>query len=281
MSVSSSAQAARQVLADRLRELRVEAGISAKRLAELAEWDRTKISHIEHARRPPSADDIRVWCMLCGAVDQADDLVASLRAVEGMWIEWRRMERAGLRQVQESRLPLFERTTQFRAYSSWLIPGLLQTEGYTRAVLRAAQQRRGLVDDVEEAVAARMRRQRVLRRAGRTFAFMIEEAVLRNGMGGPDVMTEQLRHLIAVTALPSLSLGVVPVGPGRDVARPVEDFWIFDNAQVNVELVSGYLTVTQPREIAMYAQVFARLAEIAAYGDAARERIYAAIDRES
>jgi hypothetical protein len=61
----------------------------------------------------------------------------------------------------------------------------------------------------------------------------------------------------------------------RGEARPVEDFWIFDNEQVAVELLSGHLTITQPREIAMYAQTFARLAEIAVYGARARELLSA------
>jgi hypothetical protein len=57
--------------------------------------------------------------------------------------------------------------------------------------------------------------------------------------------------------------------------RPVEDFWIFDNEQVAVELISGHLTITQPREVAMYAQTFARLAEIAVYGTRASELLSA------
>ena len=51
---------------------------------------------------------------------------ASLHAAEGMWIEWRRMERSGLRRAQEARLPLYERTRQFRPYSCWMVPGLIQ-----------------------------------------------------------------------------------------------------------------------------------------------------------
>ena len=70
---------------------------------------------------------------------------------------------------------------------------------------------------------------------------------------------------------PSVSLGVIPALADRGEARPVEDFWIFDSEQVTVELVSGHLTITQPREIAMYAQMFARLAETAVYGSRARE----------
>lgn len=144
---SSSARQARQILADRLRELRVDAGLTARELAFRAGWERTKVSKIEHATRPPSAEAIRVWCRVCGAEGQGGDLIASLRAAEGMWVEWRRMERSGLRLAQEGILPLYEQTRQFRAYSSWIVPGLIQAEGYTRAALRAYQQRRGLADD--------------------------------------------------------------------------------------------------------------------------------------
>jgi len=272
---SSSARQARQILADRLRELRLDAGLTARELAVRAGWERTKVSKIEHGTRPPSADAIRAWCRVCEAEDQAADLVASLRAAEGMWVEWRRMERTGLKRAQEAQFPLYERTRQFRAYGCWVLPGLIQTEAYTRAVLRAVQQRRGLPDDVEEAVAVRMARQRVLRRGGRTAAFVLEESVLRNGFGGPDVMTGQYASLAEITAWPSVSLGIIPASLDRGEARPAEDFWIFDNEQVAVELISGHLTITQPREVAMYAQMFARLAEIAVYGARARELVSA------
>ncbi len=87
---SSSAQQARQILADRLRDLRRDAGLTAIQLAARAGWERTKVSKVEHATRPPSAADIRAWCRVCGADGEVPDLVASLRAAEGMWVEWRR-----------------------------------------------------------------------------------------------------------------------------------------------------------------------------------------------
>lgn len=268
---SSNVQQARQILADQLRELRLDAGLTARELAARAGWERTKVSKIEHATRPPSSADIRTWCQVCAAEDQAADLIASLRTAEGMWVEWRRMERAGLKHVQEARLPLYERTQQFRAYACWVLPGLIQTEAYTRAVLRAVQQRRGLINDVDAAVRARMVRQRVLRRGRRSAAFLIEESALRNGFGGSAVMAGQLAHLAEAMTWPSVSVGIIPASADRGEARPVEDFWIFDSERVTVELVSGHLTITQPREIAMYAQMFARLAETAVYGSRARE----------
>lgn len=230
-----------------------------------------------NARTPPSPGDIRAWCRACGAEDQTADLLSSLRNAEGMWIGWRRMEQAGLKQAQKARLPLFERTRRFRSYSSWFVPGLIQTRGYTEAVLRAVQQRRVEIDDVAEAVAARVERQRVLCEGGRRFAFLIEESVLRNAIGGTDVLVGQLGHLLTVGTLPNVSLGVLPMHADRS-RMPVEGFWIFDTAQANVELVSGYLTITQPSEVAMYADTFAELAEMAVYGVNARALITASLD---
>ncbi|MER5767103.1 helix-turn-helix domain-containing protein [Streptomyces sp. NPDC001985] len=275
VSASSSAQQARQALADRLGDIRRDAGLTGRDLARECGWYPSKVSRIENARTPPSAVDIRAWCAACGVEDQEPDLVASLRAVEGMWVEWRRMERTGLRSAQEAVRPLFERTRRFRAYSSWFVPGLIQSRAYTESVLRAVQRRRVIVDDVDAAVEARMARQNVLR-SDRVFAFLLEESVLRSGIGGPEVMAGQLEQLATMAALPNISLGVIPMRPDRS-RMPVEGFWIYDTAQVNVELVSGYLTLIQPSEISMYADTFAELAGQALYGADARGLIAEAL----
>ncbi|MFF4945524.1 helix-turn-helix domain-containing protein [Streptomyces rubiginosohelvolus] len=276
LSPYSHAQQARQALALRLAELRREAGLTGRELAHLCGWHPSKTSRIENARTAPTADDVTAWCGACGVPAAAAELIASLRAAEGMWVEWRRMERSGLRQAQVNRLPLYERTQRFRSYSSWLIPGLLQTRSYTAAVLGAVQRRRGLVDDVTEAVDARMDRQRVLHEGDRRFAFLVEESVLRAGVGGAQVMTAQLAALVAAGSLPNVSVGIVPASPDRE-RWPVEGFWIYDSAQVNVELVSGYLTVTAPSEVASYAATFSELAECAVHGTAARRLITTAM----
>ncbi|MEU0423896.1 helix-turn-helix transcriptional regulator [Streptomyces canus] len=277
VSASSSAQQARQALANRLGELCRDAGLTGADLANLCDWSRSKSSRIMNAVTPPSADDIRAWCRACGADDQTEDLLAMLRTAEGMWVSWLRMERAGLKRAQEARLPLYEQTQRFRSYSSWLVPGMIQTQPYTTAALQAIQRRRGLVDDVAGAVAARMERQRILYEGGRQFAFLVEESVLRTGVGGAEVMSGQLGHLVSIASLPNVSLGVVPMGPDRE-RWPAEGFWIYDAAQVNVELISGYLTITQPSEIAMYAETFAELAALAVYGADARALITSAMD---
>ncbi|MEU5305884.1 helix-turn-helix transcriptional regulator [Streptomyces noursei] len=277
VSSSSSAQEARQNLADRLREICRDAGLEGKQLAAKCGWHPSKVSRIATAKTAPSADDIAAWCRACGVEDQAQDLIASLKAANGTWVQWGRMERTGLRRAQEGVLPIFQRTRWFRWYSPAFVPGLLQTCGYTEDVLRAVQRRRVLIDDVADAVAVRMDRQRVLYEGQKHFAFLMEQPVLTNSLGTADTQIEQLEHLLTVEALPNVSIGVVPSRLSRP-RMPVEGFYIFDQAQANVELVSGYLTVTQPSEVAMYGKAFSTMAEMAVYGEKARRLITSAMD---
>jgi hypothetical protein len=143
----------------------------------------------------------------------------------------------------------------------------VQTDAYIRAVLRLVVARRHLPDDVEATVQVRADRQHVVHDGDHTFAIVLEESVLRSPIGGAETMAAQLGYLLEASALPSVSLGVIPLGTNRsETMWPVETFWMFDDAQVGVELVSAYLTITQPQEVAMYADVFAALAAQAVSG---------------
>jgi hypothetical protein len=121
-----------------------------------------------------------------------------------------------------------------------------------------------------------MARARVLREGEHRFGFLIEETVLRAGLGGAEVMAAQLGHLFEAMALPSVSLGVIPFG----AARPqfiLEDFTIYDTAQVEVSLLSAKVTITAPSEINLYVKAFETLAGMAVYGAKARASITSAL----
>jgi hypothetical protein len=137
--------------------------------------------------------------------------------------------------------------------------------------------RRGLPDDVEAAAQVRVDKQRVMYEGDHRFAVVLEESILRAPVGGPSTMAGQLGYLLTVGALPSVSLGIIPLDADRSLTWPVESFWMFDEERVTVELVSGHLTITQPREISMYADLFGELAAQAVYGAAARALITDAI----
>ncbi|MGP3913074.1 helix-turn-helix domain-containing protein [Nonomuraea sp. 10N515B] len=275
-SPHSSVEHVRKGVAQRLREIRLDAGLTARALAASAGWHESKCSRIEHARTPPSDMDIREWCRICGAEDQAQDLIALSRAADSMYVEWRRVHPTGLRQLQEARMPLYEATRHFRIYCSQVVPGLLQTPAYAAALLEAIARFHETPDDVEAAVAARIARSRVLYEGDHMFAVLVEESVLRYRIGDAEVMAGQLGHLLAVTSLPSVSLGVIPFTAQRRMWT-LEGFNIFDDTRVHVELLSAAVAVTQPREIAVYVKGFAELAESAVYGAQARDLITSAI----
>ena len=155
---------------------------------------------------------------------------------------------------------------------------MLQTADYTAAVLSAVRDSRAVpVDDVAATVAERMRRQHVLREGDHRFAFLIEEVVLGYRVVDPAIMIAQLRHLKEVATLPSVVLGIIPGDADRFVQCPAESFTMFDKRQVSVELVSGYLTVTQPGEVERHEKVFADLLALAVVGKNARALIDKAV----
>jgi transcriptional regulator with XRE-family HTH domain len=281
---SSSAQAARQRLADQLREMREDAGLTGRKLAELANWHGvSKVSKIEHAARPISPEDLRTWCRICGvAPGRTEELLAELRAVVGMWVTYQQLNRRGLKNAQESVRERYERVRLMRVYSNRVIPGLLQTERYTTAALETVRHEQGVeANDVAEAVAERMDRRRVLHRTDARFVFLLEESVLWYRTTSVVIHAEQLRQLASVMLMPSVMLAVIPRSADRTATGwgvwPEESFTMTDFSQVNVELVSGYLTITQPEEIAMYVSAWERLFGLAVVGEPAAELIREAI----
>jgi transcriptional regulator with XRE-family HTH domain len=277
ISPSSSVQRARQELAARLKEIRLDAGLTARALSARAGWHEAKTSRIESAKQPLTDADIRAWCRACDADGHAADLIAASRAADSMYTEWRRLQRTGLRRLQESYQPLFDRTRLFRVYCSNVIPGFLQTPGYATALLSAIAVFSGTPDDTHDAAEARMARNRILRAPGRRFALVVEESVLRYQIGDPATMAGQLGHLLDAMSLPSLTLGIIPLTAARRPMWTLEGFTVFDDARVHVELLTAQVTVTAPTEIALYLHAYGKLAEMALYGPAARTLITAAI----
>ncbi|MFC8449464.1 helix-turn-helix domain-containing protein [Kitasatospora sp. NPDC057223] len=275
-SPSSSAQAARVALAARLGELLRDAGLKGGELSARCGWHPAKTSRILHAKINPSDSDIRAWCRASGADDQADDLIASNRAADSLYVEWRRLTRTGLRHAQQARVPLYTNTSLFRAYSSRVVPGALQTREYAGALLRTVADVRRTPDDVADAVEARLARSSVVFEGGRRLVAVLEESVLRYRIGDETVMAGQLGHLLRAMSMPSVSLGVIPFTVQRTM-WPTETFNLFDDRQAGVELLSAQVSVTAPTDVALYTQAFTRFAQLAVHGSAARSLITAAL----
>ncbi|GAA2020748.1 helix-turn-helix transcriptional regulator [Catenulispora yoronensis] len=276
-SPSSTAQRASEALGQRLRTIRQEARITARALAEQAGWHETKCSHLQSGLRSPTEEDIRTWTRICGADNQAEDLIATARNIEGMYVEWRRLQSAGLTRLQHRRVPLYEQTRAFKIYCSNFMPGFLQDPNYITALFMLFTQFHGSVNDVESAVAARVERSKILRHGDHTFAILVEESVLRYRIGGSETLLLQLTHLLRTMTLPSVVLGVIPETADRTM-WPVESFTMFDDRTVSVELLGAQVTVTAPSDVDIYVRAFTTLSEMAVYDKPARSLITAAID---
>ncbi|PKV85861.1 helix-turn-helix transcriptional regulator [Streptomyces sp. TLI_146] len=278
ISPSSSAQAARKLVAGRLRDIRKEAGLTVSELAARCGWHHSKTSRIENARTAPTAADIRLWCEAGGAAVEAPGLIAQSLNAESMYSEWRLQLRNGLKQLQDSWVQFFHETQLFRVYSATLVPGLVQTEGYVTALFERIAEFREIPDESEAAARARVERSRVIHEPGHRFVLLVEESALHYRMGQEEAMAAQLGYLLTAGALPSVSLGVIPMATRERALWPMETFHVYDDTFVSVELLSAQVNVTQPNEVALYLKAFEQLRTMAVYGPDARALVLKAIE---
>lgn len=99
-SSASSVHEARIAIGKRLRELREQADLKAKELAEALAWHPTKVSKIENGKQTPTDDEIVAWVHATNSEAETSNLLASLHTLEVQHAEWRRIMRTGIRPRQ-------------------------------------------------------------------------------------------------------------------------------------------------------------------------------------
>jgi hypothetical protein len=249
--------------------------VSGRELAALAGWHFTKVSKIEHGRSMPSDADIELWCFHCGAESQIADLIAAARGIEKMYIELKRLLRTGTARYQQELLDEETRTRHFRIFDPAIVPGALQTPGYATVRLSEFADMVGIPADLQATVAVRMERARLLLSGERLFHVVLAEHALHAALADRDVMEDQLRHLLEISRLPRLRLGILPTLVRHYMT--LCGFWIFDDREAQIETYSAAVKITQPSEVAMYAKVFEHYSRRAVYGQQARDQISLAI----
>ncbi|WP_217251926.1 helix-turn-helix transcriptional regulator [Streptomyces sp. AC602_WCS936] len=255
----------RSELGSALRVLRQASGKEAKAVARSAVMSASKLSKIETGKLAPSADDVE---RLLTAIGVSDDVKAEYmdvaRAVATEATAWRLIQRAGLHKAQRQLKAVEARMTLLRLFQPSLVPGLLQTPEYMRAILSRHEDLSEAV--VRETVSARLERQEVLYETGKTFRFVVTEPVLRWLIVPPFVMAGQLDRLISLSRLPNIDVRVVPLA-GRQHDIPNHAFVVRDDRAVTVETVHAEIVVTDPRDVALYVAKFDGFAEGALHGD--------------
>jgi transcriptional regulator with XRE-family HTH domain len=256
-------------LARTLRDLRTQAGLSqaeaSTALGLSASAGQARLSRIETGTHPATEDEVRRLCAAYGAPSAVLSvcLLFAARDTTAGGVSARViLNAAGEYQARLGAVE--EASTQIRVWQPLLIPGLLQTPAYARKVF--SDRLRGKA--IDAAVAARQERQRILS-TGREFRFVIPEGALR-WSAGPEVMREQLDALAAQAH----RLGIIP--QSRTVTTfPVHGFGLFDDRLAVVGLRHATVLVGDAGSVAEYVAWFAKLADLAVFGDEAREVIRA------
>ncbi|QXJ20775.1 helix-turn-helix transcriptional regulator [Actinomadura graeca] len=275
--MSTPARQAREALGARLRDIRKDAELTGRVLAARNGWHYSLVSKIEHGAINISEQHVRGWCRACGAEEEINDLVATVRSIDTMFVEWRRQLRSGTRRRQSVSVRFEAETTLFRVFEPLMIPGLLQTPDYAEAMLAMTVDFHRLPDDVEAGVQARMERQQILYRGDRRFHMVISQSALTLGIVSADVVRGQLDRLLTLSSLPRMHLGIIPTRAEHKFF-PLHGFWILDDREVLFETISAEIKLTQPQEVATYARAFERLAASAIYGRQARRLITGAME---
>lgn len=254
----------RRELGARLRALRLEQGLTVEQVAERLLCSTSKVSRMETGHRGATLRDVRDLCGIYGVTDPAQVEYLMELAREGKQQAWWQSYELD---YFATYVGLEEAATSLIYYQSSIVPGLLQTVEYTRAMYQASLPSEFTPERVSEHIDVRLRRQQVLTRDPPLRVWAVcDEAVLHRVVGGPAVMAAQLRHLKEAASMPNVTLQVIPYAAG---AHPAMDnmFTIleFDEVApvVYVEGLMGWLYLERDHEIARYKQVFEHLRNFA------------------
>ena len=253
-------------LAQALRELRHEAGLTQDVVVARMGWHTSKLFRMENARSP-RVDwlDVKELMEMYGVRSPHREALIQLARdtrLRGWWTPYRDV-------FTGSYVALEDESSAMRLYCPELVPGLLQTEDYARTVIRAV--RPGYDDEnVERRVTARLARQKMLLDRARppALGLVLNESVLRRLIGGRPVMAAQLRALAEAAQRPQVTLQVLPFSAGAHAS--LEGGFVLikfpeetDPDVVYVEGIMGDLYLESVEEVKRYQSAYERIQAVA------------------
>ncbi len=213
---------AQRRLARALRRLRANADLTIDQVAEKLDLSASTISRLETAQATVRRGDIRELLDIYEVTGTQREELLQLAAEsrrQPWWQEFRDLPYA-------ANADLEAQASLIRQYSALLVPGLLQTEGYAREVLRAVLGDDG-PEDLERHLRLRMKRQTLLtEQKSPQYVVVLDEAVLRRVVGGRQIMHAQLERLIEASPLPNVTVRLLPFTAGAHAGMDGE-FTIF------------------------------------------------------
>ncbi|MCZ7437715.1 helix-turn-helix transcriptional regulator [Micromonospora sp. WMMC241] len=266
----------RRQLGRLLRQYRTEAGVTLDAAAEALEYSRQKIWRIECGMGAVRVLDVKAMCELYGVSDELADAMKGL-AAETKSKGWWHAYGDAVPSWFELYVGLESAAASLRQYQETVIPGLLQTHEYIRALARIDKPA-ATDEEREHAVQVRLQRQNLLSRRlpqPPTLDVILSEAVLRRQVGGLGVMTGQLTRLLEASERSHVSVRVVSLSAGPHLGAVAGSFVILDfpaakggraapePSVVYSESLTGALYLDKPAELSAYEQAFASVAQLA------------------
>ncbi|MER6009357.1 helix-turn-helix domain-containing protein [Streptomyces bluensis] len=251
-------------LGDELRRLRETAGLTTTQAAAALDCTKGKISRIENGRVAVRLPDLTAMLHAYGATDTeprerltALARKANRRRRQGWWNEYGSV----LADTYRDYIALEAMAGTIRTFQAQLIPGLLQTPEYIRAVTVASRQWQS-ADEIEKFVQVRLARQERLTGDSplRLWA-VLSEAVLLQQVGGPEVTKAQLEQLLAVSELPNVTVQVLPFSRGAHASMfgPYVVLSFPEEAALDVVLAdnpTGSTWLEREAEVSRYQELF-------------------------
>ena len=249
----------RRRLSAELKRAREEAKITSTNAAKSLKWAAGKLSMIESAEiqkvKPDDLDKmLDLYQVTNSAKREALHALARDAKVRGWWSKYREV-------FGPQSLPDFEaEASTIRTFEGLVVPGLLQTPDYARAVIQGG--RYTGTEESERHVKARMQRRDILTQFNpASLRIVLDEAALRRVVGSTEVMVEQLHHLLHMAKLPNINLQVLPFSAGAHAALTVP-FSILDFPDpldapiVFVDTASGGLFLEESDEVDTHSVTF-------------------------
>ncbi|BBH66373.1 transcriptional regulator [Actinoplanes sp. OR16] len=252
----------RRRLGAELKRCREAAGLTQQDVSRHFEWHAAKVTRIETARVAVTPRDVRDLLTLYNVRDQGyrEALVelARLSRERTWWTDYRDILRPG------NFVGLEAAASSMRVWEPIIVPGLLQTEAYMRALIKTGRSS-DTPQQIDRRVALRLTRQsRLGSDRPLELSALIDESVLRRVIGGEDVMAGQLQHLIDTARLPNVTLQILPFDSGEHpflggsaVLLEFRETTHLD--VVYLEGIAGDYYEEQPEEVARYREEFERM----------------------
>ncbi|MGH3450808.1 MAG: helix-turn-helix domain-containing protein, partial [Haloechinothrix sp.] len=256
----------RRQLGRELRRLRMDAGMTVEQAAQAIGRSSPTIWRMEKGGSMMRPGDVAGMCRVYGAEDRTTDALMAL-AAETKHPGWWRSYHGAIPKWFDTYIGLENAASHIRVYNDSEVTGLLQTRSYADAMFRAVRPML-TISEQEEAMAVRMRRQRLLTRSAPPapkLEVVMGESVLLRRLPNPSDMAEQLRRLIEVSELPNVSVRVLPFDKSIDcVHDPRFNLLTFprdrrghpEPAVVYVECLAGALHLSKPVEIQAYDEMW-------------------------